>query len=151
MIHRLEVLTAILVAAALLLPASSARADAGSSCARVSVFDAAPRKQKLYPAVLIEIDGSLPGPMGSESYRIAPGRHTLKVAEAIDSRQFIAAQNRDRDGRSKHDRYKTLQIDAEAGMTYFVAARFLPEQRHLIREGGYWEPVVWKTQAVPCG
>ena len=129
----------------------AAQAGDGDSCARVSTFDAAPRKQKLYPAILIEVDGSLPGPTSSDSFRLSPGKHSLKVAEAIDSRQFIAAQNRDRDGRSKHERYKMLEIDAQPGVTYFLAARFIPGQRNQVRSGAYWEPVIWKESKVPCG
>lgn len=127
------------------------QAHAEDTCARVSVFDGASRKQKLYPAVLIEVDGSTPGPSTSDSFRLTPGKHSLKVAEAIDSRQFIAAQNRDRDGRSKHDRYKTLEIDAQPGVTYHLAARFIPEHRNDVRSGAYWEPVIWKESRVPCG
>ena len=76
--------------------------------------------------------------------------HVLKVAEAIDSKQFIGAQNRERDGR-RGDRYKLLEIEAEAGYTYFLAARFHLEHRNEIRTGAYWEPVIWKQREVPCG
>lgn len=139
--------TTIALALGLLAGAGPA---AASSCARVSTFDVAPRTDKLYRAVLIAVDDKTPGPALSDSYRITPGRHVLKVAEAIDSKQFIGAQNRERDGR-RSDRYKLLEIDAEAGYTYFLAARFHVDRRNEIRSGAYWEPVIWKQREVSCG
>jgi hypothetical protein len=133
-----------------LLAGSMAGAAQASSCARVSTFDSAPRSQQLFPAVLIAVDGELPGPTGAESWRITPGRHVLKVAEAIEPNRFTAPQNRERDGRNS-DRYKTLEIDAQPGVTYRLAARFHHDRRHPMREGKYWEPVIWKESPESCG
>ena len=123
---------------------------AANSCARISTFDIAPRTQKLYPAVLIELDGSLPGTMTSETWRITPGKHTLKVAEAIAPHEFNMVQLRQRDGRFS-DRYKTIAFVAEPGITYRLAAKFHTDKRHEIRSGAYWEPVIWKESPEPCG
>ncbi len=131
-----------------LLLAAEASAD---SCARVSTFDSAPRTQQLFAAVLIAVDGELPGPTGATSWRIEPGKRVLKVAEAIEANRFSAPQNRDRDGRSVSNRYKTLEIDAQPGITYRLAVRFYPDRRNPMREGNYWEPVIWKETAEPCG
>ncbi|MCK7594512.1 hypothetical protein [Pseudomarimonas salicorniae] len=120
------------------------------SCARISTFDSAPRAQQLFPAVLIAVDGDLPGPTGAPSWRITPGRHVLKVAEAIEPNRFTTTQNRERDGR-RADRYKTLEIDAKPGITYRLAVRFYPDRRNPMREGRYWEPVIWKESPEPCG
>jgi hypothetical protein len=133
--------------AALLSPGLAAAAD--SRCARISTFDVAPRNQQLFPAVLIAVDGRLPGPTSAESWRLTPGRHVLKVAEAIDPKRFTALQNRERDGRNS-DRYKTLEIDAQPGITYRLAARFHVDRRGNMRSGDYWEPVIWKQSAEPC-
>ena len=148
----MNLVTRILFAAlttALALP-FSAQVRADDSCGRVSTFDVAPRKQHLYPAVLIAVDGQLPGPTGADSYRLTPGKHTLKVAEAIDPRQFSTLQNRERDGRA-YNRYKTLQIVVEPGTTYMLAARFHRDRRDDMRGGAYWEPEIWTTKSVPCG
>ena len=136
---------AILLAGLALNGAASA-----DSCARISTFDSAPRSQQLFPAVLIAVDGKLPGPIGVESWRITPGKHVLKVAEAIEPNRFTFTQNRDRDGRNT-DRYKTLEIDAQPGITYRLAVRFYPDRRNPMREGRYWEPVIWKESPEPCG
>jgi hypothetical protein len=121
-----------------------------SSCGRISTFDIAPRTQQLYAAVLIAIDGKLPGPRDLDNRRVSPGRHVLRVAEAIDPRRFgdIARFQRSRPYR---DRYKEIEVDVQPGITYRLAARFLPEHRHSIRDGAYWEPVIWKETPESCG
>jgi hypothetical protein len=129
--------------------AASAQGDAASTCGRVSIFDIAPRSQQLYRAVLIAIDGELPGPSSAESFRLEPGPHRLTIGEAIDHKQFDTIALRQRDGRQR-DRYKELGIMVQPGVTYRVAARFVPEKRNSIRDGAYWEPVVWKESAEPC-
>ena len=131
---------------ALLLPALAVAAD---SCARISTFDIAPRTEKLFPAVLIEVDGGLPGPTSAETWRLSPGKHTLKVAEAIASYEFNAVQLRQRDGRQLN-RYKTLDIVAEPGITYRLSAKLIMDKRHKIRTGEYWQPVIWKESPEPC-
>ena len=65
---------------------AGAAGEAASRCGRVSVFDAFPRSQQVYPVVLIAIDGRHPG--DGPAYRLTPGRHRLTVSEAIDDRQF---------------------------------------------------------------
>jgi hypothetical protein len=129
--------------------AAAGGGDGSSSCGRISVFDIAPRNQRLYRAVLIAIDGRLPGPTDSDVYRVTPGRHLLKVAEAIDWRQFSSVARVQRD-RPTRDRYKEIEVDVQPGITYRLAARFHQEERHSIRDGAYWEPVIWKESPEPC-
>lgn len=129
--------------------AAATGGDATSSCGRVSIFDIAPRSQHLYRAVLIGIDGELPGPSSAESFRLEPGPHRLTIGEAIDHKQFDAIALRQRDGRQR-DRYKELGIMVQPGVTYRIAARLVPDKRNSIRDGAYWEPVVWKESAEPC-
>jgi hypothetical protein len=129
--------------------AAAGGGDGVSSCGRISVFDIAPRAQKLYPAVLIAIDGKLPGPTDADVFRVTPGRHQLKVAEAIDWRQFSDLQRLQRD-RTVRDRYKVIEVDVQPGITYRLAARFHLEERNSIRDGAYWEPVIWKESPEHC-
>jgi hypothetical protein len=123
--------------------------DGSSSCGRISVFDIAPRSQQLYRAVLIAVDGKLPGPADLDTRRLTPGRHVLRVAEAIDSRRFADVQQFLR-SRQNRDRYKEIELDVQPGITYRLAARFITEERHSIRDGAYWEPVIWKETPEPC-
>ena len=123
--------------------------DGVSTCGRVSVFDAAPRGKQIYRAVLIAVDGALPGPPSSDTYRLDPGRRRLTVAEAIDPEQFGSVQRTQRD-RQGRERYKDLIIDVQPGMTYRLGARYILEQRNSIRDNAYWEPVIWAEAAETC-
>ena len=143
--YRLE-LGAALAQASL---AAAGGGDGVSSCGRVSVFDIAPRRQQLYRAILIAVDGHLPGPTSSDSYRLEPGEHTLTVAEAIESHRFGSVQNLERT-RMDRERYKTLVVNVQPGITYRLAARFHPEERSRIRDGAYWEPTIWKEIPESC-
>jgi hypothetical protein len=138
-----------LLLAALAAFAGADLVAAADRCARVSTFDSAPRRQQLFPAVLIAVDGALPGPTTAVSWRLSPGRHVLTVAEAIEPRRFTPLQNRERDGRNAQ-RYKTLEIDAKPGITYRLAVRFHADRRDDMRRGDYWEPVIWKESPEPC-
>lgn len=129
--------------------AAGGAGDGESTCGRISVFDVAPRSQHLYRAVLIAVDGKLPGPASADTYRLSPGTHRLTVAEAIDARQFDSVQRVQRD-RLRKDRYKHIDIEVQPGITYRLAARYHLEERHSIRDGAYWEPVIWKETPERC-
>ena len=129
--------------------ASAQAADTGT-CARISTFDNAPRRQNLHRAVLVAVDGGMPGPLDASSWRITPGKHTIKLAEAVDGREFSALKQYERDGHQP-DRYKTIEIDAKPGVTYRLAAEFQRAHRLQIRDGQYWQPVVWKETPESCG
>lgn len=129
--------------------AATAAGDGVSRCGRVSVFDIAPRLQQLHRAVLIAVDGHLPGPSDATSYRLTSGRHVLTVAEAIDARRFTLVQGVQR-SRLGDERYKKLEIDVQPGITYRLAARFHREARGNVRTGEYWDPVIWKETPETC-
>ncbi|MFC4729155.1 PDZ domain-containing protein [Coralloluteibacterium thermophilus] len=119
-----------------------------SRCGRINTFDVAPRGRHIYPAILIAVDGRSPGPTTADSFRVEPGRRTLTVAENIDVRQLstLTQQLRSRGGRA---RYKTLEVDVEAGTTYLLGARFDPSRGGSTRND-YWEPVIWRQVAERC-
>jgi len=119
-------------------------------CARVSVFLTPPVSQKLYPALLHEIDGRLPGPLDGTVFRVSPGRHVLKISELIDGTRFDAFENRRRGQLMRQERFKYLEIDAKPNTTYRLAVRFFPERTDPIRDQAYWEPVVWQEVAETC-
>jgi hypothetical protein len=132
-------------------------------CARISVFDVAPRTQQIYPAVIIAIDGRNPGP-AEHTYRVEPGPRRITVAEAIDPHRFNALQHLARSRFSppasasgepymqsqRSDRYKDLLIDVRPGMTYRIGAQFHPERAAEVRNNAHWDPVVWREFAQPC-
>lgn len=145
-----RLISLIAIAAFAVIGFGAKPASAAASCARISTFDVAPRSQNLHRAILIAVDGAMPGPLDASSWRITPGKHTIKLAEAVDAREFSALKQRDRDGRHA-DRYKTIEIDAKPGITYRLAAQFHREHRLQIRDGRYWAPVVWKEVSESCG
>jgi len=140
-------IAAIAAALALGLMATTVPLTAVAQCARISTLDVAPRNQKLFPAVLIAVDGQHPGPSG-HTFRIEPGRHELTVAEAIDSDRFSDLHLVQRARNNK--RYKTLSFDAQPGVTYLLAVRFFEDKRGEILSGGYWEPVIWREKPESC-
>ncbi len=119
------------------------------ACGRISTFDSAPRGRQLFPVVLVAIDGRAIADSDTSVHRLAPGRHVLTLAEAIDADRFSGAQQVVRDRRSR-ERHKTLEIDVEADTTYQLAARFQLDRRSEIRSGAYWEPVVWRESVEAC-
>jgi hypothetical protein len=117
-------------------------ASSDGACGRISTFHIAPRSQRLYPARVLAIDGSIPGPANQDTYRLPPGTHTVEVAEDINASDLPAAFSRRRADLGR----KTFTIVVEPGTTHLVASRLLDGSG--VRD--YWEPVVWKTLAEDC-
>ncbi|MCK9539010.1 hypothetical protein [Dokdonella sp.] len=124
--------------------AAAAEPAAGTACGRISTFDVAPRQQDLHAAVIISVDGELPGPRNADAWRVTPGKHVLKVAERIDSK-YLSFNNRQRNA---GDPYRTLDVDVPADTTVLVAARLLSSTD--AASGAWWEPVAWKEVHEPC-
>lgn len=118
---------------------------ADGSCGRISAFHVAPRSQDLYAAKILAIDGAIPGPRSQHTFRVAPGRHLVEVAEQIDTQDLSTVHTR-----ARRHRNKIFEIVVEPGMTYLVAARFNEDRQHDVANGEYWDPVVWKTVAEAC-
>lgn len=127
---------------------AAAAADTVSACGRISTFDALPRHQRLFPVVVIAIDGRTPPTMG-ESMRLSAGRHRLVLADNIDSDRFNAVQLKQRENLGR-TRYKALEIDVAAGSTYQLAAKLQGPERMKIAGGAYWSPVVSRVVPEPC-
>lgn len=135
------------------LPAYRIEVDplpADRGCGRISLTLKPPAAERLYPAVLHEIDGRLPGPLDNEVFRVRPGTRVLKISEAIDGRQFDRIENLQRVKLLRNERFKYLTIDVEPDTTYRIGVRFDPEKTRPVRDQAYWEPVVWKTQEQRC-
>ncbi|MEP7044481.1 MAG: PDZ domain-containing protein [Dokdonella sp.] len=136
-------------AAAAAMQTATATATVAAGCGRISDFDVAPRQQQLHAATIISIDGVTPGPSGATSYRVNVGQHVLKVAERIESR-YLSFNDRQRNGGSDRDRYKTLTVDVAPDTTTLIAARLNDDKRNEWQGGRYWDPVAWKQTAEGC-
>ncbi|GAA5067360.1 hypothetical protein [Lysobacter panacisoli] len=129
-------------------PPAATQSEPSTGCGRVSVFDVAPRTRDMFRARLISIDGQLPGPAGSRSFRLDAGSHELEVAELIDTNQFDDVQLRQRD--QKSGAYKKLRLDVAADTTYLLGAHLIDAHRNEILSGAYWEPVIYSQNSEPC-
>ena len=125
---------------------AAANDPAAQGCGRISDLDVAPRQQHLHGATIISIDGNLPGPQGTHSYRVAPGPHVLQVSERIENR-YLTFNDR---LRNSSDRYKTLTVDVQPGVTTLIAARLNPDKSNVWQNGAYWDPVAWKQIDESC-
>jgi hypothetical protein len=130
-------------------PGAGQTAGDGSTCGRISVFGTPPRSRQLFNAVLLEVDGETAGPSGQTSFRVSPGRHTLKVAESIDNIELSSIANSQR-AKSRGRTHKTFEIVVEPGITYDLAARLVPERRSSILDGRYWMPEIWQERSESC-
>jgi hypothetical protein len=129
--------------------ATAGGSSASGGCGRISDFDVAPRQQGLHAAKIIDIDGVAPGPQGSHSFRVAVGRHTVKLTELIDSR-YLPFNDRLRNSGPSASHYKTIEVEVAADTTSLIAARLDDEQRATWKDGAYWEPVAWKQISESC-
>jgi hypothetical protein len=118
---------------------------AQSGCGRVSVFHIAPRNQYLYRAKILEIDGEIPGPSVQDTYRVPAGRHTLLVAEQIDSQDLPSVYSR-----ARRHKTKELAVDVAPDTTLLVAAKLERGGDRDIPGNGFWTPVVWKEISEAC-
>jgi hypothetical protein len=126
----------------------SSGGTAVSTCGRVSQLFVGSRSRAEFPLVIIAVDGQLPGPTRSDTFRVDPGLRRITLAEAIDPREFsdAALLRRSRDGMAfRHD----LQLEVLPGMTYRLAARF-QGQVGMLRDNSYWQPVVVSEKAEAC-
>lgn len=121
-------------------------------CGRIDMSMPPPARQGIHPVILHEVDGRLPGPLAAESFRLSPGRHTLKLSEAIDGRYLTMNQNRRRGSLLRHERYKYFELEVEDDAVYRIGARLVEGRNSTedVRSGAYWEPVVWSTATLPC-
>lgn len=129
--------------------ATAGGSGATGGCGRISDFDVAPRQQGLHAAKIISIDGVAPGPQGSHSFRVAAGRHTVKLSELIDSR-YLPFNDRLRNSGPSASHYKTIEIDVAPDTTSLVAAHLEDDKRADWKDGAYWSAVAWKQISESC-
>lgn len=121
---------------------ASVNQESTVGCARISAFPAPPLQWGLHEATVLSIDG-VSVPAGRHSRRVEPGFRTLVIGERIAA-SFLPGTTR-RGGDREATREFSLWL--EAGRTYLVGARLLPEATG---RGQYWEPVVWRTVDEAC-
>ena len=129
--------------------AAAGGSTTSGGCGRISDFDVAPRQQGLHAAKIISIDGVAPGPQGSHSFRVAAGRHTVKVAELIES-HYLPFNDRLRNSGPSASHYKTIEVEVAPDTTSLVAAHLEDDKRTEWKDGAYWSAVAWKRTSESC-
>lgn len=114
----------------------SAQQDS-DACGQVSTFFRPPKTRDLYSVFVSQIndDNVI---RSRTTFKLAPGKHKIDVHELIDFDRFTRRSN-------AIQRAKPIIIDVKKDTVYYLAARFIPENRKKERTGEYWEPVIWKT------
>ena len=90
-----------------------------------------------------------PGPQGSHSFRVAAGRHTVKVTELIES-HYLPFNDRLRNSGPSASHYKTVEVDVAPDTTSLVAAHLEDDKRTEWKDGAYWSAVAWKQISESC-
>lgn len=125
---------------------AAAPVAASEGCGRISVFDVAPRGDRLYAARILLLDGSTPGPRGTPSFRVSAGVHQLLVSENIPTEAMgigtMASLRRNTN--------KPLTVTVKPGTTVLIAAQLHLANAGDLSHGSYWDPVAWKEVAEAC-
>lgn len=127
---------------------AASSSSSSSGCGRISTYDVAPRSERVYHATIEQIDGVTPGPTGQETYRVSAGQHKLLVNEDIPTRQIGIGP--DATMRSQRDHSKVLLIDVKPDTTVMVGAKFHEDKANGVRNGEYWDPIVWREKGMSC-
>ena len=119
---------------------------ANEGCGRISVFDVAPRGERLYAAKILLLDGSTPGPRGTPSFRVSAGVHQLLVSENIPTEAMgIGAM-----ASLRRNTNKPLTVTVKPGTTVLIAAQLHLANAGDLSHGSYWDPVAWREVAEAC-
>ncbi len=125
-------------------------------CGFVTTAGSTPRNTaSIFPAEITMIDGKTTPLFPVNRHALSPGRHVLVVDEDIDEDRFTGWQLKQREtvrNRLRDSARKVVVLDVVPNTRYHLGARLLAENLDTtdIREGTYWEPVVWRTQDQAC-
>jgi hypothetical protein len=112
-----------------------------SACGVISTFFQPPETRNLYSVSISHI-GDRKVLSSNNSFKLAPGKHTIRVFEAIDD-PFFKRYTRSSVHRGQ---FLDFEIEVEKNTTYYLAAEFNRSARFNERDGEYWKPVVWKKR-----
>lgn len=98
--------------------------------------DVEKRAHHIYPVKVVEINGKLVSADEKVALWLAPGKHTLTVRGMVDRDSTFGLGRSIGQGNEKN----SVEVDVEEGKVYYIGAKVNP------REGGRWEPVVWKVK-----
>lgn len=133
--HFVAVITLSCVAAAA-SAASQALVSPGEPHGVVRV-DVERKAEHIYPVKVVEINGDLVSADDKVALWLKPGKHTLTVKGMVNRSNTFGVSRTIGQGNEDN----SVEIDVEQGKVYYLGAKVNP------REGGRWEPVVWKVES----
>ena len=96
--------------------------------------------ENIYRINIEKIDGS-EKEMGANK-RVSPGKHSLDLSLGFNPK-WAPGMDRTID----HIYYKTIEMEFEAGKTYYLGAKVDPNASvDAMKAGSFWEPVVVKVE-----
>ncbi|WP_412973245.1 hypothetical protein [Glaciecola sp. MF2-115] len=117
-----------------------------SVCGVISTFFKPPETRNLYSVFISQI-GERKILSSNTSYKLPPGKHVIRVHEAIDD-PFFKRYTRSTVHRGQ---FLDFEIEVKENTTYYLAAEFNRNARFKERTGDYWKPVVWRVREDrPC-
>jgi hypothetical protein len=116
---------------------NNTKENKSSECGILSVFNTPPETRRLYSGVITHINGEKVL-SSREIYRLAPGKYSVQMIEAIDDPSL------DR-GAIVRVKPKSFDVTVKANTKYHLGVEFISNRRLRPSTNEYWQPVVWET------
>ena len=111
----------------------NAESDADQGVIAVA-YDGIPNK--VFPVMILEIDGRLQPQPPRDTYFLSAGHHTLRLGALIGDQSAIQRGNID-----QKDAKRVLEIDVEGGKRYLIGAKIAG------RTAASWEPIIYRVES----
>lgn len=120
-----------------------------TSCGSISTFFTPPETERLYPAIIEDID-DLSDDEGPQQFnkavsgtKLKPGKYKVYLHESITDRSFTRRHGGMRSA-------KAVELEVKPNIRYHLGAQFIYDKALKERTAEYWEPVVWKETELKC-
>ncbi len=111
-------------------------------CGEIILYSRPPKTKDIHYVWINQIDGQTVSTK-SNRFTLSAGKHRIKVVEQIQSNQFTR-----RRGEMMNAKY--IDFEVKPNMKYSLGAKFIRKNRSKLKNGEYWNPVVWKTTEAVC-
>ncbi len=115
-------------------------------CGSINSRQAPPHAGDIFPVVITGINTTANEIRQREVVYLTPGTYRVRLQDYIPHYEL----------RSKHTRFtssrpsKELTVTVDNGQVYYLGAKLLYSIKNQADQDDYWEPIVWKTEALDC-